>query len=61
MAAISRVSAIGATAQTGQRWPERGVWVVVEPNPVSALIPAGRMMPHYRGKIVTWRLVSYGR
>jgi hypothetical protein len=37
------------------------VWVVVEPNPVSVLIPVGRVMPHYRGKIVTWRLVSYGQ
>jgi hypothetical protein len=50
---------LGATAHTGQRCPESGVWRVVGTPTTTAPIAKGNVMPPYRGVAVTWQLVQY--
>jgi hypothetical protein len=49
---------LGTTAKTGQRCPESGVWQVVGQS-ATAPIATGNVMPPYKGKAVTWKLVRY--
>lgn len=50
---------IGATAKTGEKCPESGVWTVVGTPTTTAPISKGNIMPPYGGKAVTWRLTAY--
>lgn len=48
----------GATATTGQRCPESGVWKVEGTPSTTAPIAKGNVMPPYGGKSVTWKLIQ---
>ncbi len=50
---------IGTTASTGSRCPESGVWQVVGTISTTAPIAVGNVMPPYRERAVTWKLVQY--
>jgi hypothetical protein len=50
---------IGTRARTGQICPESGVWKVDDTPSTTAPIAKGNRMPPYKGKAVTWVLVSY--
>lgn len=52
-------SPIGTTARTGERCPESGDWEVVGSPSTTAPIAEGNVMPPYRDRAVTWRLIRY--
>lgn len=49
---------VGATAKTGEKCPESGVWAVQGSPSTTAPIAKGNVMPPYSGKAVTWMLKS---
>lgn len=49
---------VGATAKTGEKCPESGVWAVVGTPSTTAPIAKGNTMPPYDGKAVTWKLTK---
>jgi hypothetical protein len=58
---LSSLYPIGSVVSTGRRCPESGSWVLVDSEPrIAATIAAGRIMPHYLGEDVSWRLHHYG-
>ena len=52
---------IGATAKTGEKCPESGVWrsAVVDNQSTTAPIAKGNIMPPYRNKAIIWTLTQY--
>ncbi|MCB2061050.1 MAG: hypothetical protein R3E09_01970 [Novosphingobium sp.] len=50
---------LGTTARTGERCPESGVWEAQASPSTTAPIAKGNVMPPYRGKAVTWKLIRY--
>ena len=50
---------LGTTAKTGQKCPESGVWEVVGTPSTTAPIAVGNVMPPYKEKAVTWKLIAY--
>ena len=50
---------IGTTARTGQKCPESGVWKVVGSPSTTAPIAVNNVMPPYKGRAVTWKLIQY--
>lgn len=50
---------IGTTARTGEKCPESGDWQVVGTPTTTAPIAERNVMPPYRDRAVTWRLVRY--
>lgn len=50
---------IGATARTGEKCPESGVWKVMGTPSTTAPIAKGNTLPPYNSKAVTWQLIQY--
>lgn len=48
---------VGATAKTGEKCPESGVWQSQDTPSTTAPIAKGDTMPPHNGKAVTWKLI----
>lgn len=49
---------VGATARTGEKCPESGVWKALSTPSTTAPIAKNNTMPPYNGQAVTWQLVQ---
>jgi hypothetical protein len=50
---------LGTLAKTGEKCPETGVWEVVGTPSTTAAIAINNIMPPYKDKAVTWKLIQY--
>jgi len=49
---------IGTEAKTGQKCPYSGIWEVIGETTTTAPISVGNIMPPYKDKGVTWKLIQ---
>ena len=49
---------IGTEASTGQKCPYSGIWEVVGELTTTAPIAKGNVLPPYKNKAVTWKLIQ---
>lgn len=50
---------IGATARTGEKCPESGIWKSIDTPSTTAPIAKSNVMPPHNGKAVYWQLIQY--
>jgi hypothetical protein len=51
---------LGTIARTGEECPESGMWRTKKDPPTSTMpFTKGLKMPHYEGRAILWKLVSY--